>query len=553
MATSSHKLTCRNGHSFPLPPELADQEVVPCPACTVDVVVSRVTPVAPKSGTPVGDEVSAPRARGLWQLMGRQQTEPESTPSDAAAAESSPKQREQAPNKSSAPADSPAKPRGLWALMGAPAESEVVPLSSDVERRETSIEPLDLAEAARPEFMKRRAPASESAESFRSDPLASAQVGNAPSSLRLFPPSEMPNAAVESLDEDDEQDGQEVDDDLESLPARPTGLLASDGEHPLAALHQARTLRRCRIALACGVVATLLSPLNLVPMIAAKIPGVVIGLVAVFFGHQAFNDARRCAERKRLSVLAMSAIAAGLLGMLAGPAGLIAVGQRWHQASLQRGATDRLQKIGLAIDGYEKDSDEYPKGGTVARDADGDEIGMHGWMTFLLPYLGQEELHRKLNLKQPFDHASNKPVMSQVVPEYLVPNVDHVPTKTGLATTHYAGVGGQGNGVNGIVNYGIFNRNVTVRRGDVTDGLSQTLIVGEIAQQLPAWGDPENWREIETGLNRHSLGFGNKDGTGAHFLMGDGSVRFFPNSTSREVLEKLSTRDGAETGMLLSQ
>ena len=40
--------------------------------------------------------------------------------------------------------------------------------------------------------------------------------------------------------------------------------------------------------------------------------------------------------------------------------------------------------------------------------------------------------------------------------------------------------------------------------------------------------------------------FGNADGTGALFLMADGSVRFFSNKTSRKILEKLSTRDGAD-------
>ena len=39
-------------------------------------------------------------------------------------------------------------------------------------------------------------------------------------------------------------------------------------------------------------------------------------------------------------------------------------------------------------------------------------------------------------------------------------------------------------------------------------------------------------------------GFGNAGGTGAHFLMADGSVKFFPNSTSRDVLIRLSTRNG---------
>ncbi len=560
MTASSHKLTCRNGHTFPLPPELAHQEVVPCPACTVNVVVPRSEKTAahPQPGKPEPAENSAPRARGLWQVMQGHHSE---TATDAEAARlvaerssvaTESKQNEPRGEELSAGADAvtTSKPRGLWALMGAPdaSASESAP---PIPKSESDL----LAEAARPDFMKRRAPAStatESAESTHADSKAAAESLDASMpSARLLPlPGIAATRPSSSLSEDDdEQDGHEVDD--ESEPARPKGLLAGDKDHPQLLLAHTRTVRRCINAVICGVLAVLLSPLNLLPSIAAKVPAVIVGLIAVFVGHQGFVDARRFENRRALNRLAIAAIGLGLLGMLAGPAGLIAVGQRMHLAALQRGATDRLQKLGGAIDAYEKDNDEYPKGGTVARDADGDEIGMHGWQTFLLPYLGQQELHRKLDLKQSFDHPTNRPVMSQVVPDFLVPNVEHVPTKSGLATTHFAGVGGQGNGPNGIVNFGIFNRNVTVRRSDVSDGLSQTMFVGEIAQQLPAWGDPENWREIETGLNRHSVGFGNKEGTGAHFLMGDGSVRFFPNSTSREVLEKLSTRDGAEAGMLL--
>lgn len=548
MTTSSRKLTCRNGHTFPLPSALEDQEVVPCPACTVDVVVLRAT--ATPSRIPPHDQNSSrddtPRGRGLWQVMQHRQQPsdgPDNPPQQLAPAETT-------QHDAIAPST---KPRGLWALMGANSS----PASLDESSSSTGV-PHDLAESARPEFMKSRLVTGSTNLSSSHDPLVSAQVrspltGNSPTVRSAPSPLLTTTLASSLLDDDDEHDAQEVDDDLDSLPARPTGVLAGSDDHPQTRVAQERTQRRCHWALGLSVISVLLTPLNLLPWIVVKVPGVCCGLVGVFIGHQAFVDARRCMDGPRLKLHAMSAIGLGLLGMLAGPAGLIAVGQRWHQASLQRGATSHLQKLGLAIDAYEQDHDHYPQGGTVARDIDGEQVGMHGWMTFLLPHLGHEELSQKIELKQAFDHSSNKAAMTQVVSDFLVPNVEHAPTKTGLATTHFAGVGGQGTGPNGIVNYGIFNRNVTIRPSDVSDGLSQTLVVGEIAQQLPAWGDPENWREIETGLNRHSLGFGNKAGTGAHFLMGDGSVRFFPNHMSRDVLEKLSTRDGAEPGLVLEQ
>jgi hypothetical protein len=75
---------------------------------------------------------------------------------------------------------------------------------------------------------------------------------------------------------------------------------------------------------------------------------------------------------------------------------------------------------------------------------------------------------------------------------------------------------------------------------------SPMLIVGEINQSIPAWGEPGNIRSVGEGLNREWHGFGNPDGNGATFLHADGSVKFYSNKVDRRVLEQLSTRDGGE-------
>jgi hypothetical protein len=92
----------------------------------------------------------------------------------------------------------------------------------------------------------------------------------------------------------------------------------------------------------------------------------------------------------------------------------------------------------------------------------------------------------------------------------------------------------------------LFGVNSKVTRKDVTDGQANTLAAGEIADNFPPWGDPENWRPIGKGINRDAQGFGNHDRTGACFLMADGSVRYFSNKTSTRVMTALSTRDGGE-------
>ena len=97
-----------------------------------------------------------------------------------------------------------------------------------------------------------------------------------------------------------------------------------------------------------------------------------------------------------------------------------------------------------------------------------------------------------------------------------------------------------------VAHAGVFDINSETTREDVIDGLSQTLMAGEISHQYPAWGEPHNWRQIGKGLNRDPEGFGNARHNGAMFLLTDGSVRFISNKVDLRVLEAMSTRDGED-------
>ena len=99
-------------------------------------------------------------------------------------------------------------------------------------------------------------------------------------------------------------------------------------------------------------------------------------------------------------------------------------------------------------------------------------------------------------------------------------------------------------------NLGIFERSSNVSRDDVTDGLSQTLVAGEIPEGFRPWGEPGNWRAIGERLCQVSEGFGNTEGTGALFLRADGSVQFYSKSVSADVLKRLGTRDGDDNRMI---
>jgi hypothetical protein len=82
---------------------------------------------------------------------------------------------------------------------------------------------------------------------------------------------------------------------------------------------------------------------------------------------------------------------------------------------------------------------------------------------------------------------------------------------------------------------------------EFTDGTANTLLVGEVNANFKPWGDPLNVRDPARGINRSPYGFGGPPSRrGALFAMADGSVRFFSERTSPEVLRALATPDGGE-------
>lgn len=138
-----------------------------------------------------------------------------------------------------------------------------------------------------------------------------------------------------------------------------------------------------------------------------------------------------------------------------------------------------------------------------------------------------------------------------------------------LATSQYAGSFGSTDlddeSDNGD---GVFYRNSKVRQRDITDGLSNTLAVGE-RSTLPA-AEPRTMRENTTWVGvvpgatngpalvlgdashvpndaaRHAEGFSSLHTQLTNFLLCDGSVRSIYNTIDPEVFAALATRTGGE-------
>lgn len=295
--------------------------------------------------------------------------------------------------------------------------------------------------------------------------------------------------------------------------------------------------RRCILSLGLAVLSLPLSLLTLRENVWLGGPAAVAGLLALLLACITQSDVMRLKITGIWQWLPMMAMATGVTGVFAGPLWLNPLGERQRQQAVRDGTRQRMTVIGDALNAFHDRHGHFPAGSRTVITRTGSETPLHGWMTALLPFVGEEALANRIDPDKAWDDPAHEAVMTQPVPAFQIPGLVHEPSPRGFASTRFSGVGGAES---------LFNRNVEVEREQIRDGLSQTLAAGEIARLLPAWGEPDNWRQIGIGLNQESSGFGNEAGTGAHFLMLDGSVRFFSNRTAPDVLRRMSTLSGSD-------
>ncbi len=162
-----------------------------------------------------------------------------------------------------------------------------------------------------------------------------------------------------------------------------------------------------------------------------------------------------------------------------------------RDVALQGSSRNNLMQIGLAIHSYHDDHKSLPPAMTV--DADGRPL--HGLPALLLPYLGDAErkLAPRLDLAQPFDSTANRPLMDTPIEWFLHPAVDG---RESSSDFHYA------------FNSHLFPAGRGMKFRDISDGLSRTILAGEIADGIRPWYTPHHTRDPGLGLNGGPLTFG---------------------------------------------
>lgn len=287
-----------------------------------------------------------------------------------------------------------------------------------------------------------------------------------------------------------------------------------------------------------------------------------------------------------IELLVVIAIIAVLIGLL-----LPAV-QKVREAAARMQCVNNMKQVGLALHNYHDANQKFPPGYVSAFNSSGNDTGPGwGWAAFILPQMEQDNVFRQIDLKQPIEAAANAQARVVIVKSFLCPSDSPpqqafpvgprsasgqlVSTTCTVAPSNH--VGNFGVGEPGVDGDGVFFRGSTVRIGDITDGTSSTLMVGERSfyhaesswvgavtgtNHVPTPGsplslqvnNPSNFVLAHTGesfdgpaspkeINHYTA----RHTGGGNFVFADGHVAYLSRSTNYQTYKALSTRSGGES------
>ena len=297
---------------------------------------------------------------------------------------------------------------------------------------------------------------------------------------------------------------------------------------------------------------------------------------------------RRSSGFTLIELLVVIAIIAILIALL-----LPAV-QQAREAARRTQCKNNLKQLGIALHNYHDMHRTLPPGYVSLYDGSGTDTGPGwGWCSFLLPEMDQSTAYQRINFNLGIESASNSNVRVLTFTAFQCPSDDlrnawsarRYDPATGapldvicdVGATNYVGM--YGISEPGVDGEGIFFRNSKVNFKDITDGLSQTIAVGERSHRLgeATWtgsvtgallaGDPSDGigqlvPEHGSGMvlghagERHGPGdprsdanqfYSRHSGGGVQFLFADGHVSFLSSSLDYRTYLALSTRAASDT------
>lgn len=275
--------------------------------------------------------------------------------------------------------------------------------------------------------------------------------------------------------------------------------------------------------------------------------------------------------------------------------------QQAREAARRSQCKNNLKQLGLAMHNYNGQSNVLPYGWDEHEQL---------WHAPILPFIDQAPLYNTLNFAESGDGnwdsgSANTTACATVIdvfrcPSTARPSHDDNQGITGRVPVSYRACGGSNVFSDDVSTIpagspagatalevsqlnGLFYGDSSVRFADVTDGLSNTIMIGESyndtyakdGQEMDYWqiGSPQtgSWTKGGAGGTEYSEGvgstgpklnsrldpnvhgvlmemsFGSYHIGGAHFLLGDGSVRFISENVDLATYQGLGSRGAKET------
>jgi prepilin-type N-terminal cleavage/methylation domain-containing protein/prepilin-type processing-associated H-X9-DG protein len=296
-----------------------------------------------------------------------------------------------------------------------------------------------------------------------------------------------------------------------------------------------------------------------------------------------------------IELLVVIAIIAILIALL-----LPAV-QQAREAARRSQCKNNLKQWGLALHNYHETHFILPPGAIgFANPTTAPQKNNMTFQVFVLPFLDQAALHSAFDFNLHYDTPPNLALKQRSAPIFFCPSArsgDQFSTTAGEYTLHYYGVAGAkgprpaplagnyaitgttGGDHGGFATNGVLSHSSNVRFRDITDGMSTTFMMGEIASPTnPGWSNsyrpwtqgasgafttgaiamygcknvawpigPSGWTSGNASRLFNDVRFGSLHEGGAHFLMCDGAVNFVSENIDMAVYQSVASREDGET------
>jgi hypothetical protein len=259
----------------------------------------------------------------------------------------------------------------------------------------------------------------------------------------------------------------------------------------------------------------------------------VFALGAITQADELLANPGALVKRNGAELTASFSVSKELVTALGGSAGamiglLLPAVQKVRESAARMQSQNNLKQIGIAVHAYHDANGHLPQD---IVDKNGKPI--LSWRVLILPYIEQDNLYKLFKLDEPWDSDNNKAASQAWIKVFMSPS-GTLPERPEFGLTSYRGIAGPD---------AIFEPGKKVRFADVTDGLSNTIMVIETDEMVP-WAKPGDFPFDPKKALPKIVPPGKKPVF--NVLMGDGSVRAIVPTIEEKTLKALFTRNGGE-------